>query len=505
LFDFLTQSYAKISNLDRAQVVDFVVNAPQHYTIWWKSLLKDAPEHIVIETFLVLFIIWLMFIRRTVDPNKASKNQKLSKQEEQWLMDTWEPEPLGFAPATEKEGVLHDSIMVIDSVNGNYLKIRGVAEAVLNVASYDFLGMSQESAVKASAKKALEFYGCGSCGPRGFYGTIDLHLNFEAAVAKFMGVEEAISYSDGASAVSSVIPAFAKKGDLLLVDEAVSEPVLCGLNLSRATVQFFKHNDMEDLRVILESISADDKRLKRDTSQQRRFIVVEGLYRNTGDICPLLQLLALKEKHCYRIILDESLSFGVIGATGRGVTEYFGVSINTVEIVVLAMDAALASVGGVCIGKQDICDHQRLSGAGYCFSASAPPFLSACAITALALMEAEPERLEKLHACARYLHTVLRSVKGVAMKVDYHMPTPVVHLVLKQPLDCLQKEATTILRIARCCVEGGVGITASKFSMSQPASYNRPSLTLNASTKMTEAEMDKIGAVLAKAVKQCTA
>jgi len=75
-------------------------------------LLKDAPEHIVIETFLVLFIIWLMFIRRTVDPNKASKNQKLSKQEEQWLMDTWEPEPLGFAPATEKEGVLHDSIMV---------------------------------------------------------------------------------------------------------------------------------------------------------------------------------------------------------------------------------------------------------------------------------------------------------------------------------------------------------------------------------------------------------
>jgi serine palmitoyltransferase len=78
---------------------------------------------------------------------------------------------------------------VIDSVDGNYLKIRGVAEAVLNVASYDFLGMSQESAVKASAKKALEFYGCGSCGPRGFYGTIDLHLNFEAAVAKFMGVE----------------------------------------------------------------------------------------------------------------------------------------------------------------------------------------------------------------------------------------------------------------------------------------------------------------------------
>ena len=111
-----------------------------------------------------------------------------------------------------------------------------------------------------------------------------------------MGTQEAISYSDGASALSSAIPAFSKKGDLLLVDEAVNEPILTGLNLSRSTVQFFKHNDVANLRAILESIAKDDVKKRRDASQQRRFIVIEGLYRNTGDICPLPEILALKEE-----------------------------------------------------------------------------------------------------------------------------------------------------------------------------------------------------------------
>ena len=112
--------------------------------------------------------------------------------------------------------------------------------------------------------------------------------------------QEAIQYSDGASAVSSTIPAFAKKGDLLLVDEACNEPIKLGLNLSRSTIQFFKHNDMADLEAIMQSIADDDIRLKRDVTQQRRFIVVEGVYRNTGDVCFLPNILALKERFKYR-------------------------------------------------------------------------------------------------------------------------------------------------------------------------------------------------------------
>ena len=217
-------------------------------------------------------------------------------------------------------------------------------------------------------------------------------------------MQEAISYSDGASAVSSAIPAFAKKGDLLLVDEACCEPILTGLNLSRGTVQSFRHNDMAHLQEIMQSIHDDDKRLRRDSTQQRRFVVVEGLYRNTGDICPLPEILNLKEKFHYRLIMDESLSVGSIGQTGRGVTEYYGLPITAVEIVLVAMDTALASVGGVCVGSREIVDHQRLSGAGYCFSAASPPFLSACASEALKKLEAQPQMLEDLHSKMRHLH-----------------------------------------------------------------------------------------------------
>lgn len=95
--------------------------------------------------------------------------------------------------------------------------VRGVNTEVLNLSSFDFYGFSQDDTVRVAARAALEKYGCGSCGPRGFYGTIDQHLRIEDAVARFMGAEEAISYSDSASTVASTIPAFAKKGDLLLV------------------------------------------------------------------------------------------------------------------------------------------------------------------------------------------------------------------------------------------------------------------------------------------------
>ena len=313
-------------------------------------------------------------------------------------------------------------------------------------------------------------------------------------------MQEAISYSDSASTVTSVIPAFAKKGDLLIVDEAVSEPVLAGLNLSRALVHFFRHNDVEHLQSILDSIAKDDKRLRRDTKQQRRFIVVEGLYRNTGDLCPLPEILALKEKYFYRLIMDESLSFGAIGATGRGVTEHFGVKITDAEIVMISMDTTLASVGGVCIGSSDIVDHQRLSGAGYCFSAAAPPFLSTVAIEALRIMEEEPELLETLAANSAALRTVLGKLKGVELLSQ--QVTPVIHLQLATPLASHEAEAQAVIRLAEYCVAHGVSVMANTFCLQHSSAANlRPTLTLNASTKLSKKEITKVGTVLAAALK----
>jgi serine palmitoyltransferase len=117
------------------------------------------------------------------------------------------------------------------------------------MASYDFLGMgAANQQMKEAAKAALTTYGCGSCGPRGFYGTVDVHLDLERQISKFCQTEDAIMYSDGASAATSAVAAFAKRGDLLVVDEGVYEALQTGVTLSRANVVYFKHNDMVSCR-----------------------------------------------------------------------------------------------------------------------------------------------------------------------------------------------------------------------------------------------------------------
>lgn len=181
--------------------------------------------------------------------------------------------------------------IVVEEVNGRTMKLTFDGEwseprTVLNFATHDFLGMSSfdpssspESVdsnnsdngnnetdendnvpkqgaddaapgtlVKDASRQALSKYGCGSCGPRGFYGTIDVHLQLEKSISKFTGTDDAILYSDGASTISSTVAAFAKRGDLLVVDEGVYEPLVTGVTLSRANVKWFRHNDMVSTR-----------------------------------------------------------------------------------------------------------------------------------------------------------------------------------------------------------------------------------------------------------------
>ena len=169
-----------------------------------------------------------------------------------------------------------------------------------------------------------------------------------------------------------------------------------GVLLSRSEAIYFKHNDMQDLERILKQCAADDVRLKRKPESRRRFIVVEGLYRHSGHICPLPELMALKSKYFHRLIVEESFSIGVLGATGKGVTEYFNLPNDAIDIMCAALCNSLASVGGFCVGSQEVVDHQRLAGSGYCFSASAPPFVSVVAVKALDILQAEPQLLQQL-------------------------------------------------------------------------------------------------------------
>eukprot|EP00571_Detonula_confervacea_P003067 CAMPEP_0172317496 /NCGR_PEP_ID=MMETSP1058-20130122/31800_1 /TAXON_ID=83371 /ORGANISM="Detonula confervacea, Strain CCMP 353" /LENGTH=566 /DNA_ID=CAMNT_0013032071 /DNA_START=398 /DNA_END=2098 /DNA_ORIENTATION=- len=261
-------------------------------------------------------------------------------------------------------------------------------KSALNFATHDYLSTTSSPTLRTIALQSLSHYGCGSCGPRGFYGTIDAHLQVENAVSSFLGTEGAILYSDGASAATSTIAAFAKRGDLLIVDEGVSESLLVGVTLSRANVRYFRHNDTKDLRRILENIERQDEARKRKSTDQRRFLVVEGLYRNWGTVAPLDEICKLKEEFHYRLILDDSHGIGTLGKNGRGTLEHYNLKpMVHAEILTFSLENALGSVGGMTVGSEEVVDHQRLSGAGYCFSASAPPFLSKVCLASVRRLE----------------------------------------------------------------------------------------------------------------------
>lgn len=173
--------------MNLAVVQNFLLDGFHAYKTWWWHLYEDAPLHIFVETGLLLFIVWLVMIRKTIDPTK-SNTKKLTDKEVEWLVDTWDPEPL--APVLDERSVrISSSMKIVDGINGAVMSVRGINQAVLNISSYDFIGSGHFQGAKDAAKEALYKYGCGSCGPRGFYGTIDVHLELEAAVAKFLGTE----------------------------------------------------------------------------------------------------------------------------------------------------------------------------------------------------------------------------------------------------------------------------------------------------------------------------
>jgi serine palmitoyltransferase len=323
-------------------------------------------------------------------------------------------------------------------------------------------------------------------------------------------LQEAIYYSDGASTVTSTIPAFSKRGDLIIMDEACNDAIVTGVELSRSTLISYRHNDMDHLREILTSIAADDKRKRFDTRQQRRFIVTEGLFRLVGDLCPLNEIMKLKEQFCYRLILDESTSFGVVGKTGRGVTELFGVDIADVEIITISVDTALASVGGLCVGSHEIVDHQRLSGAGYCFSAASPPFLAVAALTSLRRLDESGEALvESLQKRSERALTTLRKIKGFRVAGDecgnasVNYSSPVIHIsVIPSESHTWEEDEMVINQAVEMCLQRGVGVTSAKYSSDRISHMNkqriRPSLKVCLSTALTLKEVETATSVIRK-------
>lgn len=299
---------------------------------------------------------------------------------------------------------------------------------VLNLSSFDVLCLGTHADVVAAAKAAVRAYGVGSCGPRGFYGSSRPHLDMEAHLARFLGTHSAIVYSYAFATSSTLIPCFSSRGDTLLCDAGANLVLQQGCYLSRSLVTRFRHNDTAHLAELMEAVAQREG--ARGGRLGRRFVVTEGLFRNTGDVCPLPEIVRLCRRFKFRLILDDSIGFGVLGATGRGTPEHFFVPMSDVDVYVGSLSCALGSVGGFCAGADMVVDHQRLAATGYVFSAALPPYTTVAASRALRVIEESPAIVLAVQRTARTFRRAARAAglpSSVAMVECVTDASPVVH------------------------------------------------------------------------------
>ncbi|DAZ95536.1 TPA: hypothetical protein N0F65_005228, partial [Lagenidium giganteum] len=476
-----------------------IVNLPYTYYEYIHSIFVRSPEHVIIETFLIVFVIYITFFKKD---RPKRQEVKLTEKEIQELCDEWQPEPI--VPPGAKVGKA-TPIGVVENKPATHMKLKGIDKPVLNLATFDFLGLGSRKELKDVAVKALTKYGCGSCGPRGFYGTIDTHEILERDIAAMMGTPDSIIFSDTEATSSSVLPAFARRGDLIVVDEGCNDSILVGATLARCTAFYYKHNDLEDLERVLKSVRDADRKAKRGSDCQRRYVVTEALFRNHGDMIDLPKVIALCEKYYFRLFLDESFSFGVLGQSGRGITEHYGVKVSDVAIICSSLSASAAGVGGFSTGSREVVDYQRLNSAGYVFSASAPPFTSACCSEAIRLMKSEPELFVTLRTNAHLVHdTLTTAFKNSPFVISSDRSSPIIHVRLNYEADAdaeVDNARRQVFReicdqVAENCLAQGIVICSPKYKTNQ-AFEPLPSIRISITAIHKSAELKDACKVIA--------
>jgi len=284
----------------------------------------------------------------------------------------------------------------------------------LMMSGYSYLGLSGDERVVAAAKAAVDRYGTGTHGVRVLAGSLPLHTELEAAVARAACRPDAMVFGSGYAANAGTISAILGPRDTVFVDKADHASILDGCRISRATTVRFRHNDADDL----------DRRLRNEAGDGVRLVVVDSVYSMDGDVAPLPALREVCDRHGALLMVDEAHAFGVIGRTGKGIEDHFDHA-AFVDIKMGTLSKAIPSVGGWVAASEELIQHLRYHARPFLFSAALPPAQIGAAIEALRILEAEPERVTHIQTQAARLRKALNDA-GVSTG---HSETAVVPLI----------------------------------------------------------------------------
>jgi len=329
----------------------------------------------------------------TSDPLEAPPGFTHWMQQATFAVELYEPELLASA----------DARTTID--------YNGRPRSVINLCSYNYLGLANHPEVIAAAHEALKTHGLGACGSPMLSGMTDLHRELERQVAKFLGREDAMLFNSGFGGALGTISGLLRKNDVAILDNRSHLSLRDGAALSRCRADKFEHNDPASL----------DKALARKQGR-RQLVVMEGIYSMDGDFGDLPALLDIAESHGASVFVDEAHSMLACGENGRGAAEKFGVE-DRIPLVYGTFSKAFGALGGFVAGPKETLRYLRFYAHPYVYSCALPPVVVAAILKALEIGMREPELRKELWENADYFHTQLRNIGiDTGSSTTYIMP-----------------------------------------------------------------------------------
>jgi 8-amino-7-oxononanoate synthase len=318
-----------------------------------------------------------------------------------------------FTKAKELMSVgIYPYFRVIESAQDPEVIMNG--RRMIMVGSNNYLGLTNHPAVKEAAIEAVKKYGSGCAGSRFLNGTLDIHVKLEEKLARFIRKEAALVFSTGFQVNLGVISALIGKDDVVIIDKMDHASIIDGCRLSYGEVKKYRHNDMADLERVLQQ-----------TADRSKLIVVDGVFSMEGDIVNLPGVVELAKKYGARLMVDDAHGIGVLGKTGRGTAEHFGLE-DEVDIIMGTYSKSLASIGGFIAGSEKVVHYIKHFARALIFSASPPPASVAAVSAALDIIDNEPDRIEMLWKNTRKM---LAGFKSLGFRIG-PSETPIIPVIV---------------------------------------------------------------------------
>ncbi len=285
---------------------------------------------------------------------------------------------------------------------------------LIMIGSNNYLGLTVHPKVRQAAMDAIETYGTSCTGSRFLNGTLELHLELERRLAKWVGKDAALVFSTGYQVNVGTISSLVGRNDYVITDKEDHASIIDGCRLSYGTMRRFKHNDMAALERVLDGLPDDAGKL----------VVVDGVFSMGGEIAPLPDIIEVCQKYEARLMVDDAHSVGVLGQ-GRGTSAHLGVT-DDVDLIMGTFSKSFASLGGFIAGSSDVIDYVQHTARSLIFSASIPPANAATALASLEVMQAEPERVQRLNDIGAFMRS-----RYSALGFDIgHSQTPIIPIII---------------------------------------------------------------------------